>query len=166
MAFRELLALPEGAREGRPGLGGGPGGRREAVREVHGQAGGEAPGPAGGRQAPLHGQRGGRPRAGLVGGCGRWAAGRRARSADVPASRVRTPTTLPAGRARAPTRRRGPSKIFIWAARGPRPTRKTRRILDGGPGRRIEMRWARRHIAGLPRRAKSPRILACQASVD
>lgn len=76
----------------------------------------------------------------------------------------RQPT--PAGRARASTHRRREFTTFLMGS--PRAAPDKRLDSYDSAGRRIEMRWgARTYRADRRKRTrKSPRILACQASVD
>lgn len=99
-------------------------------------------------------------RASSPAGSGRSGAGPRGPSS----SSRRQPT--PAGRARASTHRRREFTTFLMGSPGAAPDKR----LDSydSAGRRIEMRWgARTYRADRRKRTrKSPRILACQASVD
>lgn len=99
-------------------------------------------------------------RASSPAGSGRSGAGPRGPSS----SGRRQPT--PAGRARASTHRRREFTTFLMGSPGAAPDKR----LDSydSAGRRIEMRWgARTYRADRRKRTrKSPRILACQASVD
>lgn len=99
-------------------------------------------------------------RASSPAGSGRSGAGPRGPSS----SSRRQPT--PAGRARASTHRRREFTTFLMGSPGAAPDK--RPDSYDSAGRRIEMRWgARTYRADRRKRTrKSPRILACQASVD
>lgn len=99
-------------------------------------------------------------RASSPAGSGRSGAGPRG-----PSSSGRLQPT-PAGRARASTHRRREFTTFLMGS--PRAAPDKRLDSYDSAGRRIEMRWgARTYRADRRKRTrKSPRILACQASVD
>lgn len=99
-------------------------------------------------------------RASSPAGSGRSGAGPRGPSSSC----RRQPT--PAGRARASTHRRREFTTFLMGS--PRAAPDKRLDSYDSAGRRIEMRWgARTYRADRRKRTRrSPRILACQASVD
>lgn len=155
VALPDVHAPPEGpgARRGR--RRGDPGARRR----LHRQALPPPRGAGGGGQELVQGKRRRRARARLLG------LGDRAPGGGDPRL---TPSDNkpPAGRARASTHRRREFTTFLMGSPGAAPDKR----LDSydSAGRRIEMRWgARTCRADRRKRArKSPRILACQASVD
>ena len=155
VALPDVHAPPEGpgARRGRPR--GDPGARRR----LHRQALPPPRGAGGGGQELVQGKRRRRARARLLG------LGDRAPDGGDP-QLTPSDNKPPAGRARASTHRRREFTTFLMGSPGAAPDKR----LDSydSAGRRIEMRWgARTYRADRRKRTrKSPRILACQASVD